>query len=445
MNAPGLFLCLLAGLVGARGAAAQTLRITGSSPGQDVIAEAVLEDDGDSTPLFRALWRQVPDGRATFELQRMGARDPDAQLMLDRLIEAGIGAYLDARVHFTKSGVKADQPAAQLTRDINGMISAALEALSVDLAFPGLSTSTQQQLDRLTRIDWSKASFGVDGGADQDKYLAIYYYVRSQREELERQVRADLLPLSTVAVIGPEKASPGTTIRINSTCGTVFDEENFLCALDLRLADTSGGLGLEPKLTGAALQSLAERAAAPSDAPPEMAKVRRRDRWLKQELDAINQRIDKMDQRKELWELRDRMDDFDDRLTGLQLEVKEVREGQVADNPSANLAALTGRNITVRFERNSIALESDQRVLLNEVFEQLARSPQDKVLVTGYTDRSGDPARNLWLSEQRAKAVRNYLLARGISAERLLVNYYGDSRSLGRDPGERRVEVEWIR
>jgi outer membrane protein OmpA-like peptidoglycan-associated protein len=67
------------------------------------------------------------------------------------------------------------------------------------------------------------------------------------------------------------------------------------------------------------------------------------------------------------------------------------------------------------------------------------------VLITGYSDRSGDPAINLRLSEQRARAVRNYLLQRGIHGDRLMVNFYGDSRSLRRDPSERRVEVEWIR
>src|SRR5690606_18821623 len=140
----------------------------------------------------------------------------------------------------------------------------------------------------------------------------------------------------------------------------------------------------------------------PAPAPvPTGAKVRKRDRWLKEELDAINERIDRLDQRKELWELRDRMDDMEDRITGIELEVGELHVGTGSDNPSANLAALTGLNITVRFERNSTDLEPDQRVLLNEVFEQLARFPQERVLITGYTDRSGDPARNLWLSEQR--------------------------------------------
>ena len=68
----------------------------------------------------------------------------------------------------------------------------------------------------------------------------------------------------------------------------------------------------------------------------------------------------------------------------------------------------------------------------------------DRVLITGFTDKSGDTAMNLALSEQRAKAVRAYLMQRGIAPDRLMVNYYGDSRSSGRDPNERRVEIEWL-
>lgn len=439
--------CMLFALL-MRASFAQDLALSGTSVGADVIVEARRADAVNDGPLFRAIWRNVPNAGAEFEMQRTDASAVEASVMLDRLIEAGIGAYLDARVHFTREGVKADRPSADMVNDLNAMMSASIDALGVDVVFAGLSSSTQEQLDRLLRIDWSQARFGVDGGAEQDKYLAIYYYVRTQRQELERQLRADLLPLSGVAILGPEEASPGTTVRINSTCGTVFDEQNFLCALDLQLADTGSG-GADPELANNVMQAMAARAAAPPGPPSgdEPVRVRKRDRWLKQEFDAINERIDRMDQRKELWELRDRMDDIDDRLTGVELEVREVkdRDAANAENPMANLSELAGRNITVYFERNSTALEQDQRVLLNEVFEQLARSPQDKVLITGYTDRSGDAAVNLWLSEQRAKTVRNYLLARGIPAERLLVNYYGDSRSVGRDPGERRVEIEWLR
>ncbi len=425
---------------------AQNVQLTGTNEGGDVIVQGALGDS--ASPAFRAIWRNVPGGMAEFELQRTSSSAYDIRVMLDRLIEAGVGAYLDARVHFTKQGVLVDMPSAEMVIELNAMMSAAMENLGADVAFMGLSAPTRAQLERVTRIDWSQARFGVDGGTEQDKYLAIYYYVRSQREELERQIRADLLPLSTVEVLGPERGSPGTTVKINSTCGTVFDDDNFLCALDLQLADTGGG-GIDPELGKTLMQAMAQRAeqGAPDPVTIEQPRVRKRDRWLKEELDAINQRIDKMDQRKELWELRDRMEDMEDRITGIELDIEDVRSSTAegGDNPMANLSDLTGSNITVHFERYSIVLAPDQRVLLNEVFEQLARSPLDKVLITGYTDRSGDAAVNLRLSEQRAKAVRAYLLQRGINGERLLVNYYGDSRSAGRDPGERRVEIEWLR
>jgi outer membrane protein OmpA-like peptidoglycan-associated protein len=400
-------------------------------------------DEGD--PLFQAVWRTVPGAKATFQWQPSARVPSGAHLMLDRLMEAAIGAYLDARVHFTRNGVQADLPAERMVLDIDAMVQAAAHEFGAGPVV--LSEPTRRQLDRLTRIDWSQARFGVDGGAEQDKYLAIYYYVRSQREELERQLRADLLPLAGVEVLRGETPDPGITVRINSTCGTVFDEQNFLCALDLQLADTGNG-GVDPVLGQRLLEEMAERSAVERVATATtQPKVRKRDQWLKSELDAINQRIDRMDQRKELWELRDRMEDLEDRMSGIELDMRDVREaGSSGDhNPLADLSALTGRNLIIRFERNSITLDPEYRVVLNEVFEQLARSPQDRVLITGYTDRSGDPAVNLRLSEERAKAVRNYLLQRGIAADRLLVNYYGDSRSTGRDPGERRVEVEWLR
>lgn len=424
-----------------------TLQLSGESTGANVIVLGKTDDPDAPEPIFQAVWRGVPGALAVFQLQRTAEPGDDVRLMLDRLMEAGIGAYLDARVHFTKQGVVSDLPSAELAAEIDAMVKAAAEDLGAPDAFIGLSDPTRLQLSRLTHIDWSQARNGVDAGDEQDKYLAIYFYVRTQREELERQLRADLLPLATVPVLGKTAMSPGTTIRVNTTCGTVFDEENYLCALDLQLADTGGG-GIDPQLGARIVQAMAERSGAPAvDTPVVEQKIRKRDRWLKAELDAINDRIDHMDQRRELWEIRDRMEDIEDRLMGLELEVHDANANadHGSDNPSANLSDLVGRNIAVRFDRNSTRLENEYRVLLNEVFEQLARAPEQRVLITGYTDRSGDTDLNMHLSEQRAKAVRHYLLQRGIPADRLLVNYYGDSRSTGRNPDERRVEVEWIR
>lgn len=430
-------------LCGASAAAQSSLRLTGQSGGSEVVVEGTSEDPAAPEPLFQAVWTGVPGAMASFRIQRTARPEDGTRLMLDRLMEAGIGAYLDARVHFTKQGVVSDLPSDQLVAEIDAMVKAASHDLGGGGLFNGLSEATRMQLSRLTHIDWSQARYGVDAGEDQDKYVAIYYYVRTQREELERQLRADLLPLASVAVLGEGAGGADAQVRINSTCGTVFDEENYLCALDLQLADTGGG-GIDPELADRLMTAMQEH---PSVAAQELGvpRIRKRDRWLKAELDAINERIDRIDQRKELWAMRDRMEDIEDRLTGLELEVQENRTAPGPDNPSAELSDLVRQNITLRFARAVVRLDADHRVLLNEVFEQLARTPQHSVLITGYSDRSGDPSANLRLSEERAHAVRNYLLQRGIGADRLLVNFYGDSRSVGRDPNERRVEVEWIR
>ncbi|MBK6370633.1 MAG: hypothetical protein IPF64_12655 [Flavobacteriales bacterium] len=303
---------------------AQALQLTGESAGANVIVLGTSEDPESPTPVFQAVWRGVPGAGAVFQIQRTAAPDDRLRLMLDRLMEAGMGAYLDARVHFTKQGVVSDVPSDRFRGRIDAMVRSAAEDLGVPHAFDQLSEPTRMQLSRLTHIDWSQARYGVDAGEDQDKYLAIYFYVRSQREELERQLRADLLPLASVAVLGNAVAEPGSQVWINSTCGTVFDEENYLCALDLQLADTGGG-GIDPALGQRLMQAMAERSEDVTEEVVEMPRLRKRDRWLKVELDGINERIDRMDQRRELWAIRDRLDDIEDRVAGLTLEVRDVR------------------------------------------------------------------------------------------------------------------------
>ncbi len=421
------------------------LDLDGEFTGANVLVQGHRgTDEATRELIFHAVWRNVPGAGATFQLQRMSATIGDERVMLDKLMGSALGAYLDERIHFSKHGVFSDLPAGQLAMEMNAMIFSALEALDLQSDVQGLSATTRKQLERLVKIDWSQAQFGVDGGEGQDKYLAIYYYVRSQRDELERQIRADLLPLASISLLGEQRIDLGRTVQVGSSCGTVFDDDNYLCALDMPLADMGAG-GIDPVL-GADLGISLEDGPSPlrEEIAADNSRIRKRDRWLKTELDRINERIDKLDQRKELWELRDRMDDIEDRLTGLELEFREETEKPESDNPLANLSDLTGHNITIRFTRNATQIDPGHLLLLNEVFEQLARSPMHRVLITGYTDRSGDPSVNLRLSEQRAKAVRNYLLQRGIAAERLLVNYYGDSRSTSYDPRQRRVEVEWL-
>lgn len=404
-------------------------------------------DPGSGAAVFRADWTGMDGQAPAFKFKEPAGQHGDSRTSLDELIIAGVEQYLDQRVHFTRDGVQVDIPVPRLASGIDRMIGTAAARFGAP-AIP-LSAATKEQLGRVSRIDWSQATFGIDGGDDQEKYLAIYYYVRAQRQELERQLHNDLIQLSTVDVLPPQGAAqrdPGKSEPVPTVCSTVFDEENYLCALDLKM--DSGKASPDVKLTDAMLSDIAMKAKEAEELPP-APKLRKRDRWLKAELDAINRRIDQSDQRKELWALRDRMDDMEGRLDDIGLQVDELKTDRAApgttDNPVATLSALTGRNVTVRFSKGSSDLEPNERALLAEVALSMRQAPNGRVLVTGYADKTGDPGSNLALSERRAKAVRSYLLGQGIDGSRVLMNYYGSSQSSGSDPSERRVELEWVR
>jgi OOP family OmpA-OmpF porin len=69
------------------------------------------------------------------------------------------------------------------------------------------------------------------------------------------------------------------------------------------------------------------------------------------------------------------------------------------------------------------------------------------MFTTGHSDRSGDEYRNLLLSARRAEAVKRALVARGIPADRLLVQALGESELANTsDPDaaeNRRVTITW--
>jgi outer membrane protein OmpA-like peptidoglycan-associated protein len=105
-------------------------------------------------------------------------------------------------------------------------------------------------------------------------------------------------------------------------------------------------------------------------------------------------------------------------------------------------------NLYVNFDYNSADLTSDARITLDQLGNAL-RDPRlgaFSFVIAGHTDAKGGAEFNQKLSEQRAEAVRNYLIAQfGIAAERLTATGYGKSQLLDPDHPEdgvnRRVQV----
>ena len=71
------------------------------------------------------------------------------------------------------------------------------------------------------------------------------------------------------------------------------------------------------------------------------------------------------------------------------------------------------------FDTDSYALLDKSRSELERLVEFLKLNPSVKIRISGHTDNHGDEKSNRVLSENRAKAVVNYLIKEGISPDRL--------------------------
>ena len=60
------------------------------------------------------------------------------------------------------------------------------------------------------------------------------------------------------------------------------------------------------------------------------------------------------------------------------------------------------------------------------MFEFLELNPTIQAEIGGHTDNTGSPQHNMELSEQRAEAVVDFLVNKGIQRERLLSVGYGE-------------------
>jgi outer membrane protein OmpA-like peptidoglycan-associated protein len=67
-----------------------------------------------------------------------------------------------------------------------------------------------------------------------------------------------------------------------------------------------------------------------------------------------------------------------------------------------------------------------------------------RAIITGFADRTGNPEFNAWISQQRAEAVKEYLIKQGISSDRLMMNFLGDAESQFANPADRKVEVVYV-
>ena len=86
---------------------------------------------------------------------------------------------------------------------------------------------------------------------------------------------------------------------------------------------------------------------------------------------------------------------------------------------------------TVYFETARAKIQSRSFKLLDQVAKLLIEHPKlEKVWIEGHTDSQGKPEKNRKLSQERAEAVRAYLIKKGVAPERLVAQGFGQERPI---------------
>ncbi|WP_274476396.1 OmpA family protein [Mangrovimonas aestuarii] len=106
---------------------------------------------------------------------------------------------------------------------------------------------------------------------------------------------------------------------------------------------------------------------------------------------------------------------------------------------------------TILFDTGKSSIKQSSEEVLNDIITILKEYPNAKFHVEGHTDSVGAENMNMDLSERRARAVKDYLIANGIDEFRLSSKGYGEDRPIDTNKtkagraNNRRVEINLVK
>ena len=144
-------------------------------------------------------------------------------------------------------------------------------------------------------------------------------------------------------------------------------------------------------------------------------------------------------------------------VVGYQMDkqIKELKEqtagsGIDVSETDGGQAILVNLPDGVTFSTGSFSISPAFRATLDKVAQSLRDYPNSLVDVYGHTDTVGTTSSNQRLSEERARAVTNYLSNRGVSSSRIRWQGFGETQlkvATGdgvNEPLNRRVEIKIV-
>ena len=106
---------------------------------------------------------------------------------------------------------------------------------------------------------------------------------------------------------------------------------------------------------------------------------------------------------------------------------------------------------TILFDNGKATIKFESAEILNQIINVLKKYPNSRFRIEGHTDSTGRRAKNIELSQNRADAVKVYLIQGGIASNRLESVGYGPDKPIASNKNKkgralnRRVEINLIK
>lgn len=140
-----------------------------------------------------------------------------------------------------------------------------------------------------------------------------------------------------------------------------------------------------------------------------------------------------------LWgqHMQKQKEDMQKATQGTGVEVTQTQDNQLKINVPSDISFLQG----------SAEISPKLASVLDTFADNLKTYPDTTIAIYGFTDNTGSDAVNLPLSRQRAGNVRDYLVGKGVAANRFYIEGHGSSQPVADNSTEagraknRRVEI----
>ena len=377
----------------------------------------------------------------------------------EQLVSSYLAMYVEKCAAIQNGDVKLRRTKKETMKDLNGIVKGAVDFYDYQQlsGFKGFSKVVEQKLAAIDALDFRTVEFSVGGNDEDVENRMRSNFLEKELADLNMLVRME------VGMYGEENL-----MVVQGSEEIVIDNGAREKLLEQYLGDEEWApmdpIRVELDGSGLATIDLNDHSRLDASVPDEASSINAQLLELLQsnndKLDGMQKQIDDLRaEQLKLWQQSQ-----DEKNVAMQKQIDDLREmvfalvkmntGEaVADGSNSLLPPpksegtvtnLPG-SMNVYFPKGSVILDASASLSLNEIVDILARSPQLKLIVTGYADKSGDAARNLLLSQQRANSVKEFLVKSGLSPDRFITKYFGDRDSAQEGLSDRKVVIEFVR